>query len=36
MSSPVADFELTVAGYARLFGGQLDDEVRSVLRGGVG
>jgi hypothetical protein len=36
MSSPVADFELTVAGYARLFGGQLDDEVRSVLRDGVG
>jgi len=36
MSSPVADFELTVAGFARLFGGQLDDEVRSVLRDGVG
>ena len=36
MSSPVADFELTVAGIARLFGGQLDDEVRSVLRDGVG
>ena len=36
MSSPVAEFELTVAGYARLFGGQLDDEVRSVLREGVG
>jgi hypothetical protein len=36
MSSPVAQFELTVAGYARLFGGQLDDEVRSVLRDGVG
>lgn len=36
MSSPVAEFELTVAGYARLFGGQLDDEVRSVLRDGVG
>ena len=36
MSSPVADFELTVAGYARLFGGQLDDEVRSVLREGLG
>jgi hypothetical protein len=36
MSSPVAHFELTVAGYARLFGGQLDDEVRSVLRDGVG
>jgi hypothetical protein len=36
MSSPLADFELTVAGYARLFGGQLDDEVRSVLRDGVG
>jgi hypothetical protein len=36
MSSPVTEFELTVAGYARLFGGQLDDEVRSVLRDGVG
>src|SRR5215469_3596034 len=36
MSSPVLDFELTVAGYARLFGGQLDDEVRSVLCDGVG
>ena len=36
MSSPVADFELTVAGYARLFGGQLDDESRSVLREGLG
>ena len=36
MSSPVADFELTVAGYARLFGGQLDDEARSVLREGLG
>ena len=36
MSSPVADFELTVAGYARLFGGQLDDEARSVLRDGLG
>jgi hypothetical protein len=36
MSSPVAEFELTVAGYARLFGDQLDDEVRSVLRDGVG
>ena len=36
MSSPVAGFELTVAGYARLFGGQLDDQVRSVLRDGVG
>jgi hypothetical protein len=36
MSSPVAQFELTVAGYARLFGGQLDDEVRAVLRDGVG
>jgi hypothetical protein len=36
MSSPVADFELTVAGYARLFGSQLDDESRSVLRAGLG
>ncbi len=36
MSSPVADFELTVAGYARLFGDQLDDEARSVLREGLG
>src|SRR5215469_11703019 len=36
MSSPVLDFELTVAGYARLFGGQLDDEARSVLRDGLG
>jgi hypothetical protein len=36
MSSLMAEFELTVAGYARLFGGQLDDEVRSVLRDGVG
>lgn len=36
MSSPVADFELTVAGYARLFGAQLDDEARSVLRDGLG
>jgi hypothetical protein len=36
MSSPVADFELTVAGYARLFGDQLDDEARSVLRDGLG
>ena len=36
MASPVADLELTVAGYARLFGGQLDDEVRSVLRDGLG
>jgi hypothetical protein len=36
MSSPVAEFELTVAGYARLFGAQLDDEVRSVLRDGLG
>ena len=36
MSSPVADFELTVAGYARLFGGQLDDESRTVLREGLG
>ncbi len=36
MASPVAEFELTVAGYARLFGGQLDDEVRTVLRDGVG
>jgi hypothetical protein len=32
----VAEFELIVAGYARLFGPQLDDEVRSVLRGGLG
>jgi hypothetical protein len=36
MSSPVAEFELTVAGYARLFGRQLDDEVRAVLRDGLG
>jgi len=36
MSSPVAEFELTVAGYARLFGRHLDDEVRSVLRDGLG
>jgi hypothetical protein len=36
MSSPAADFELTVAGYARLFGDQLDDEARSVLRDGLG
>jgi hypothetical protein len=36
MGSPGADFELTVAGYARLFGSQLDDEVRSVLRDGLG
>lgn len=36
MSSPLADFELTVAGYARLFGGQLDDESRAVLRDGLG
>jgi hypothetical protein len=36
MSSPLADFELTVAGYVRLFGGQLDDEARSVLREGLG
>jgi hypothetical protein len=36
MSSPGPDFELTVAGYARLFGGQLDDEARSVLREGLG
>jgi hypothetical protein len=36
MSSPVAEFELTVAGYARLFGRYLDDEVRSVLRDGLG
>jgi hypothetical protein len=32
----VAEFELIVAGYARLFGPQLDDGVRSVLRGGLG
>jgi hypothetical protein len=36
MSSPLAEFELTVAGYARLFGGQLDEEARTVLRDGVG
>ena len=36
MSSLVAEFELTVAGYARLFGGQLDDDVRAVLSEGVG
>jgi hypothetical protein len=36
MSPPVAEFELTVAGYARLFGRHLDDEVRSVLRDGLG
>jgi hypothetical protein len=36
MSSPVAEFELTVAGFARLFGPHLDDEVRSVLRDGLG
>jgi hypothetical protein len=36
MSSPVAEFELTVAGFARLFGPYLDDEVRSVLRDGLG
>ena len=36
MSSPVAEFELTVAGYARLFGRHLDDDVRSVLRDGLG
>ena len=36
MSLPVAEFELTVAGYARLFGRHLDDEVRSVLRDGLG
>jgi hypothetical protein len=36
MSPPMAEFELTVAGYARLFGTQLDDQVRSVLRDGVG
>jgi hypothetical protein len=36
MSSPVAEFELTVAGYARLFGRHLDDEVRSVLTDGLG
>jgi len=34
--SPGGDFELTVAGYARLFGGQLDDAARSVLRDGLG
>jgi hypothetical protein len=36
VSPPVAEFELTVAGYARLFGPQLDDGVRSVLRVGLG
>jgi hypothetical protein len=36
MSSPGAEFELTVAGYARLFGRHLDDEARSVLRDGLG
>ncbi|HUN33048.1 MAG TPA: hypothetical protein VMU95_13635 [Trebonia sp.] len=36
MSLPVAEFELTVAGYARLFGRHLDDQVRSVLRDGLG
>jgi hypothetical protein len=36
MSSPVAEFELTVAGYARLFGRHLDDDVRSVLKDGLG
>jgi hypothetical protein len=36
MSSPVAEFELTVAGYARLFGRHLDEDVRSVLREGLG
>jgi hypothetical protein len=34
--SPVAEFELTVAGYARLFGRHLDDGVRSVLKDGLG
>jgi hypothetical protein len=36
MSSPMAEFELTVAGYARLFGRHLDDEASSVLRDGLG
>ncbi|HEX4834470.1 MAG TPA: hypothetical protein VH478_25640 [Trebonia sp.] len=36
MSSPGPDFELIVAGYARLFGGQLDNDVQAVLRDGLG
>ncbi|HTU75582.1 MAG TPA: hypothetical protein VMG38_18875 [Trebonia sp.] len=32
----MAEFELTVAGFARLFGRHLDDDVRSVLTEGLG